>query len=93
MNAWPIAQSFMLGALVTACAVAGMFFLRFWRRTRDRLFGIFAISFWLLGLNWLLLACTSRDETRDVAFYLIRLLAFVLILIGIADKNRASRRG
>jgi len=82
-------HSFMLGILVAACAIIGAFFLRFWARTRDRLFAVFAVAFWLLGLNWLLLAFTRRDETRDALLYLIRLLAFVFILLGIADKNRA----
>lgn len=81
---------FILGLLVMACAVAGTFFLRFWRKTHDRLFAIFAISFWLLGLNWLLLAFISRDEAQS-AIYVVRLLAFILILIGIIDKNRPRR--
>jgi hypothetical protein len=80
-------NEFLLGLLVMACAVSGMFFLRFWRKTRDRLFAIFAIAFWLLGLNWLLLAFISRDEAQS-AIYVVRLLAFILILVGIIDKNR-----
>ena len=83
---------FLLGALVMACAAAGLFFLRFWRKTHDRLFAIFAIAFWLLGLNWLLLSFTSADAEFRPALYLIRLLAFVLILYAILEKNRASRR-
>jgi hypothetical protein len=71
------------------CAVAGMFFLRFWRRTHDRLFAIFAAAFWLLGMNWMLLALTHWDEPTTAWLYVIRLVAFVLILVGIADKNRA----
>ena len=83
---------FLLGVLVTCCVVAGTFFLRFWQKTTDRLFAVFAVSFFLLGLNWLLLAFTQRDETRDAMLYMIRLLAFVLLLIGIVDKNRARSR-
>jgi hypothetical protein len=83
---------FMLGALVMACFVAGLFFLRFWRKTRDRLFAIFAIAFWLLGANWLALAFTEQDEVTTI-YYAVRLLAFVLILFAIFDKNRAGRRG
>ena len=78
---------FILGMAVMASAVAGMFFLRFWRRTRDRLFAIFAAAFWLMGLNWLLLAVVETDEINS-AVYGIRLLAFVLILLAIVDKNR-----
>ena len=82
-------HTFMLGALVAGCAIIGAFFMRFWTRTRDRLFAVFALAFWLLGLNWLLLAFTQRDETRDALLYLVRLVAFVVILLGILDKNRA----
>ncbi len=32
-------------------AVAGTFFLRFWRKTRDRLFILFALSFFLMAAN------------------------------------------
>jgi hypothetical protein len=83
-------REFLLGLIVMACLVAGLFFVRFWRKTRDRLFAVFALAFWLLALNWTLLAITARDEVRP-SLYGIRLLAFVLILLGIIDKNRASR--
>jgi hypothetical protein len=83
-------NDFVLGLIVMACAVGGVFFLRFWRKTHDRLFAIFAIAFWLLGLNWLLLAFISRDEAQS-AIYVVRLLAFILILIGIIDKNRPRK--
>jgi uncharacterized membrane protein YcjF (UPF0283 family) len=81
---------FMLGGLVMGCFVAGLFFLRFWRKTRDRLFAIFAVAFWLLGVNWMALAFTEQDEVKTI-YYAVRLLAFVLILYAIIDKNRASR--
>ena len=86
-----ISNNFILGMLVLATIVVGLFFLRFWRRTRDRLFAIFAAAFWLMGLNWLLLATIRGDEVNS-ALYLIRLLAFVLILVAIVDKNRSAAR-
>jgi Ca2+/Na+ antiporter len=85
----PINQ-FLLGTIVLACFVIGMFFLRFWRKTHDRLFAIFAAAFWLMGLNWLLLAFVQQDEVKTW-LYLLRLGAFVAILIGIIDKNRSRR--
>jgi hypothetical protein len=85
-------DQFSLGALVMACAMAGLYFLRFWRKTRDRLFAMFAASFWILGVNWLLLSFAKRDE-QNTALYAIRLVAFALILLAIADKNRSARRG
>ena len=55
-------QPIVLGALAMASAVAGLFFLRFWRETRDRLFAMFALAFWVLGVNWLGLALARRPR-------------------------------
>ena len=82
-----ILNQFILGAIVMGAMTAGLFFLRFYRRTADRLFLMFAIAFWVLGVNWLMLAFTEQDEVRT-ALYFVRTLAFVLILIAILDKNR-----
>ena len=83
-------EAFLRGAIVMACAVAGMFFLRFWRQTHDRLFLIFALAFWLLGLARLAVyKIPEGNETHTVLVYSIRLVAFVLILAAIADKNRS----
>jgi hypothetical protein len=78
------------GAIAMGYAVAGLFFLRFWSETRDRLFLIFTGAFWLLGLQRLALAF-SRDMVEEhTGLYLIRLFAFVLILGAIVDKNRST---
>lgn len=78
------------GAIAMGYGVAGLFFLRFWRETRDRLFLIFAGAFWILGLQRLTLAF-SRDMAEDhTGLYLVRLFAFLLILGAIVDKNRSS---
>ena len=79
----------MTGAIVLASWLAGLFFLRFWRDTRDRLFLIFAGAFWLLGLTRLALVIVQREEHHYI--YWIRLAAFVLIVIAIVDKNRPRR--
>ena len=84
-------NQFLLGAIVLACGVAGLYFLRFWRKTRERLFSLFAIAFWVLGANWLLLAFINRDEVRTW-LYVIRLCAFLVILYAILEKNRAGRK-
>ena len=78
------------GMLVAGYAVAGLFFLRFWNETRDRLFGIFAWAFFLLGVQRLLLALMETSPAGTVGLYAIRLLAFVLILWAIVDKNRGA---
>ena len=50
---------FLSGAVAAAFVVAGLFFLRFWKRTRDGLFVAFALAFWLLGLTQALLALSD----------------------------------
>ena len=80
---------YLNGALSAMCGVIGLFFLRYWRLTRDRFFVYFTAAFWIMAVNWTLVASFATDETRHY-FYLGRLLAFVLILVAIIDKNRHS---
>jgi hypothetical protein len=79
---------FLSGAVTLGFIVAGLFFLRFWRKTGDALFIAFALAFWLLGLAQALLALTDVPLEERSWLYLIRLAAFVLILFAIARKNR-----
>jgi hypothetical protein len=78
------------GAIVMGYAVVGLFFLRFWRETRDRLFLIFAGAFWILGAQRLALVLSRGMVEDDTGLYLVRLFAFLLILGAIVDKNRSS---
>jgi hypothetical protein len=83
----------LAGAIVMGYAVAGLFFLRFWHRTGDRLFLVFAFAFWLLALQRLALALTDALEESRTGLYLVRLFAFLLILGAIIDKNRKGSEG
>ena len=83
---------FLSGCVAAGFAVAGLFFLRFWRRTGDGLFLAFAIAFWLLGIVQALLALTHFPVEERSSIYLIRLAAFVLILLAIWRKNVRARR-
>ena len=81
---------FFQGMLTMGAWVAGLFFWRFWRDSRDRLFAYFAGAFWVLAIHWLVLAFADPSvESRHYAF-LLRLLAFVLIAVGIIIKNRSK---
>ena len=80
----------LLGAIAMANLVAGLFFLRFWRRTHDGLFVAFALAFWLLGLTQGLLAFTDIPVEERSWLFLLRLAAFSLILISIWRKNRRA---
>ncbi len=84
---------FLSGAVTTGFLVAGLFFLRFWRRTGDNLFVAFAFAFWLLGLTQALLALSNIPVEERSWLYLLRLAAFSLILVSIGLKNRHARRG
>jgi hypothetical protein len=87
-----MSAQFLSGAIMMASLVAGLVFLRFWRQTRDRLFATFALSFWLMALERLILAAIEPvDETRTFV-HMIRLMAFLLIVVAIIDKNRGASR-
>lgn len=84
------------GAMVTAYLIAGVFFLRFWRETGERLFAIFAVAFWLLALQRMSLSLAAPEIGNAIWPYVVRLAAFLLILYAIVDKNRtrpAAARG
>jgi hypothetical protein len=80
------------GAIVMGYGVAALFFLRFWRETRDRLFLIFSLAFWILGIQRLALNLSPVTGEDRTWLYLLRLLGFVLILGAIVDKNREGAR-
>ena len=75
-------------AVATLYAVAALFFLRFRTRTGDRLFSFFAAAFLLLATQRLALTLAREWGENVVWLYGLRLLAFVLILVAIVDKNR-----
>jgi hypothetical protein len=79
-------KHFIAGMLMMGYVAAAFFFLRFWQRTRDPLFGAFAFAFILLALQRVLLAAHGGLEA-PVWLHLIRLAAFVVILLAIAGKN------
>jgi len=82
---------FLSGMVVAAFLAAALFFLRFWRRTRDSLFLSFSGAFFLLGTAQTLLALGGFRVEERSWIYLIRLFAFLLILSAIYSKNRSSR--
>jgi len=80
------------GVLAALATVAGLAFLRFWNLSRDRFFVCFALAFWLLAANWALLGLSMPSAESRHWVYVVRLAAFVVILVGIIDKNgRAAR--
>lgn len=81
---------FFAGAATISLLVIALFFLRFWRRTRDRLFLYFAGAFGFLMIERLVRASMAVENEWAPFVYTIRLAAFVLIIIAVVDKNRRS---
>ena len=73
-----------------AFAASGLFFLKFWRKTGDRLFLPFALSFFTLAIDRLVLNFIDRSSEFAPMIYLIRLVAFALILIAVYYKNNGE---
>lgn len=81
---------FLSGAVALGFLLAGLFFLRFWSRIRDPLFIWFALAFWLLGIGQTVLALAGIPLEERSSVYLIRLLAFSLIIFAVFRKNRSA---
>jgi hypothetical protein len=81
----------IVGAVAMAFAVAGLFFFRFWRKTGDRLFVLFSLSFVILAVNRVAIVLAAQQGYPGDYFYWVRFLAFALILVAILDKNRAAK--
>jgi hypothetical protein len=84
---------FVFGMITMGYVVAGLFFAKFWRRSRDPLFAIFAVAFWLLALNQAIVAAIDAPREEQSWAYLLRLAAFILIIVAIVYKNAANRSG
>lgn len=81
---------FFNGACAISSAVIGLFFLRYWRVSADRLFAFFTAAFWLFAAHWVALAVVAPSDEERHWLYLVRLIAFVAIIAGIVDKNRRT---
>jgi hypothetical protein len=81
-------DQFFTGTIMMAYAVAGLCFLKFWRRTQDRLFAMFALAFWMLAANQIARISGSFANEGLPIYYVVRLIAYVVILSAIIDKNR-----
>jgi uncharacterized membrane protein HdeD (DUF308 family) len=81
-------SALLSGALMAMYLAIGVFFLRFWVSSRDRLFALFALAFGVLAIQRLALSLTNAMTENQTVFYVLRLIAFVIIVIAIVDKNR-----
>jgi hypothetical protein len=85
-------NSVLVGAIGVAAFIAGLFFLRFWKTTRDRFFLFFALSFWIEGAHRIAIQLWLGPDEASPLAYLPRLLAYGLIIAAIIHKNRGRGR-
>ncbi|HEX3967805.1 MAG TPA: DUF5985 family protein [Edaphobacter sp.] len=80
-------RGFLVGVIVTSSIMAGVFFLKFWKRTRDFLFLAFAIAFLIEGLDRACVVMVARPNEGSPWIYLVHLLASGFLLFAIVKKN------
>lgn len=83
--------TFLQGISAMGAWASGLFFLRFWRQSHDPLFAFFGAAFWLLAGSWSLLALFSPTDENRPYIYGLRLVAFLLLIVGMIGKNRRAR--
>lgn len=81
----------LLGAITTLALAISLILLRFWRTTRDRFFVFFSAAFAMMGIVRLLLAVVPRLNEREPLIYILNLVAMLLIVYAIVDKNRKAK--
>ena len=90
-------SQFLSGGIMVGFLASGYFFFRFWQKTRDSLFAVFATAFLILAIERLLLLATvnvgdptgGTHELRGYVYW-VRFSAFMLIIVAFVLKNRRS---
>jgi hypothetical protein len=80
-------SDFFAGMITMGYFVASAFFFRFWVRTSDALFIAFSVAFLLLAISAALASLLSLPYEERSWLYLLRLAAFVLLIVAILGKN------
>ena len=81
-------SSVLAGAAAMAAFIAMLFFLKYWQRTRDSFFLLFALAFGIDAVSRFVLAVASISDEAEPLYYLPRLVSFGLIIAAIVLKNR-----
>jgi hypothetical protein len=81
-------EGFLLGVIVTASLTASLFFLKFWKQTRDVLFLAFAAAFLIEGINRTTQLFVANPAEGNPSIYVVRGLAFLLLIAAVVYKNR-----
>lgn len=82
--------AFLDGLILMGNLGVALFFFRFWRKTRDFLFGYFSLAFLFLGMERVVIFFLRPPDESAPPVYLIRLVAFLIIIGAIIKKNIAN---
>jgi hypothetical protein len=88
-----VQNAFLLGLIAMASLTSGLFFLKFWNRSRDPLFLAFAISFLIEAVNRVVVLNLPNPSEASPWTYIVRLLAFAIILTAVIRKNFGNGQG
>ena len=83
-------REILVGMSTMGFIIAALYFLRFWRRTKDRLFATFSCAFVLLAINQVLIGLSVGPREDESLLYLPRIIAFALLIVAIVSKNLAK---
>lgn len=83
----PMTEGFLVGVIFTTSLTASLFFLKFWKRTRDLLFLAFALAFFVEASARVSLLFTDKPNESGPWYYIVRMLAFLLIVVAIIKNN------
>ena len=83
-------KEWLLGAVTLGTSMAGVFFLRFWRTSGDRLFLFFALAFFVEVVSRICMALMAASSEEDPFIYILRFISYGLIAWAIVDKNRIA---
>lgn len=88
-----IVKLMLLGGIAMASLTISLLFVRFWRTTRDRFFLFFAAAFFIAGSGRVIMGLIPHITDHSPLIYVTQLLAFLVIIYAIVDKNRSQKKG
>lgn len=86
----PILDFFLLGFIVACSLVAGLFFFKFWRATRDPIFLAFLVFFVAQGCTNAAILSLEHPNKGNAIVFTFRLLSVLVVLGAILWKNLAK---
>lgn len=85
-------SDFLQGATFLGSLAVAVVFLRFWRRSHEPLFAVFAAAFTVFAANRIALAVLQdSDEDRRLWVYASRALVFAMIAGAVLHQNLRRR--